>query len=80
MNKNPTHSENTLISTLELNIEELKKELMEERKSNQKLKNLVSADDPWKEIAMEMAQALSEIKQISLSEVLNHFNAPIDDS
>jgi hypothetical protein len=69
----------TLVGQLELNLEELKKELMAERKKVQKLSIQDGIDNPWKEAALEMARILSEQKQVSLQEVLEYFNAPFEE-
>ena len=64
---------------LEVEISELKGELMDERQRVRKLSIQDGIDEPWKETAMAMARILSEQKQISMKEVLEHFNAPLDD-
>lgn len=69
---------NSLTERLELENSELKKELMAERLKVNKLSIQDGIDDPWKETAMAMGRILSEQKQISLQEVLEYFNAPIE--
>ncbi len=64
---------------LEVEVEELKGELMDERRKVRKLSLQDGIDEPWKEAAMAMARILSEQKQISMKEVLEYFNAPLDD-
>jgi hypothetical protein len=70
---------NSFIKRLELENSELKKELMSERLKVQKLSIQDGIDNPWKDTAMAMARILSEQKQIALQEVLEYFNAPIDE-
>ena len=74
-----TSGMNTLVNQLELELGELKKELMAERNKVRKLAIQDGIDNPWKEAALEMARILSEQKQVSLQEVLEYFNAPIED-
>lgn len=64
---------------LEMELSELKGELMDERRKVRKLSLQDGIDEPWKETAMAMARILSEQKQISMKEVLEYFNAPLDD-
>jgi len=52
---------------------------MDERQKVRKLSIQNGIDEPWKETAMAMARILSEQKQISMKEVLEYFNAPLDD-
>lgn len=66
------------IKQLELDLSELKQELMAEKEKVRKLQLQDGIDEPWKEAAMAMARILSEQKQISMQEVLEHFNAPIE--
>ena len=68
----------TLNNQLELELNELKKELMAERQKVRKLSIQDGIDNPWKETALEMARILSEQKQVALRELLEHFNAPIE--
>ncbi len=68
----------TLNDHLELELNELKKELMAERQKVRKLSIQDGIDNPWKETALEMARILSEQKQVALREILEHFNAPIE--
>ncbi len=68
----------TLNDHLELELNELKKELMAERQKVRKLSIQDGIDNPWKETALEMARILSEQKQVALRELLEHFNAPIE--
>jgi hypothetical protein len=69
----------TLVQQLELEIKELKKELMDERQKVRKLSIQDGIDNPWKEVALEMARILSEQKQVPLQEVLEYFNAPFEE-
>ena len=69
----------TYTNQLELEIKELKQELMAERKKIKKIQFQEGIDEPWKEAAMAMARILSEQKQVSMQEVLEYFNAPIED-
>jgi len=69
----------SLIKQLELELEELKRELMAERHKVRKLSIQNGIDEPWKEAAMAMARILSEQKQVPMREVLEYFNAPLDD-
>jgi hypothetical protein len=69
----------TYTSQLELEIKELKQELMAGRKKIKKLQFQDGIDEPWKEAAMAMARILSEQKQVSMQEVLEYFNAPNED-
>ncbi len=69
----------SFIKQLELENSELKREIMAERLKIQKLSIQDGVDEPWKETAMAMARILSEQKQISLQEVLEYFNAPIEE-
>lgn len=66
------------IKQLELDLNELKQELMAEREKVRKLQLQDGIDEPWKEAAMAMARILSEQKQVSMQEVLEYFNAPIE--
>ena len=66
------------IKQLELDLNELKQELMAEREKVRKLQLQDGIDEPWKEAAMTMARILSEQKQVSMQEVLEFFNAPIE--
>ena len=75
--KIPRGSE-ALIKQLELENRELKHELQAERENVRKLSIQDGIDEPWKEAAMAMARILSEQKQVSLKEVLEYFNAPIE--
>lgn len=74
-----TTGNESLIKQLELELEELKRELMAERQKVRKLSIQNGIDEPWKEIAMSMARILSEQKQVPMREVLEYFNAPLDD-
>lgn len=74
-----TTGHESLIKQLELELEELKRELMSERQKVRKLSIQNGIDEPWKEIAMAMARILSEQKQVPMREVLEYFNAPLDD-
>ncbi|MFX0094222.1 MAG: hypothetical protein ACFFBD_20960 [Candidatus Hodarchaeota archaeon] len=65
--------------TLELQIQELKHELQDERKKMQKLKLHDAHDDPWREVAWEMARVLSEMRGITTKEALQYFGAPEED-
>ncbi len=69
----------TYIKQLELDLNELKQELMAEREKVKKLHFQEGIDEPWKEAAMAMARILSEQKQVSMQEVLEYFNAPNED-
>ncbi|MFX0151943.1 MAG: hypothetical protein ACFFAJ_14230, partial [Candidatus Hodarchaeota archaeon] len=69
----------SLTKQLELELEELKRDLMAERQKVRKLSIQEGIDEPWKEVAMAMARILSEQKQVSMREVLEYFNAPLDD-
>ncbi len=69
----------SLTKRLEFEIKELKQELMAERQKVRQLSIQDGIDEPWKEAAMAMARILSEQKQISMQEVLEYFNAPLDD-
>ncbi len=69
---------NSYIKQLELDLNELKQELMAEREKVRKLQLQDGIDEPWKEAAMAMARILSEQKQVSMQEVLEYFNAPIE--
>jgi hypothetical protein len=64
---------------LELELEELRRDVMSEREKVRKLSLQEGIDDPWKETAMSMARILSEQKQVSLQEVLEYFNAPLEE-
>lgn len=75
----PSSGLESLTKRLELELEELKKELMDERQKVRKLAIQDGLDDPWKEAAMAMARILSEQKQVPMQEVLEYFNAPSDD-
>ncbi|WP_455141094.1 hypothetical protein [Candidatus Hodarchaeum mangrovi] len=66
------------IKQLELENRELKHELQAEREKVRKLSIQDGIDEPWKEAAMAMARILSEQKQVSLKEVLEYFNAPVE--
>jgi hypothetical protein len=66
------------IKQLELDLDELKQELMAEREKVRKLHFQEGIDEPWKEAAMAMARILSEQRQVSMQEVLEYFNAPIE--
>ena len=71
---------NTLITKqLELEVQELKKELMAERHKVRKLSIQDGIDEPWKEVAIAMARILSEQRQVTLQDVLEHFNAPMQE-
>ncbi len=80
-NKNPSSikdpSNSFLTKQLELEVQEMKKELMAERHKVRKLSIQEGIDEPWKEVAIAMARILSEQRQITLQDVLEHFNAPI---
>ncbi|MFX0171031.1 MAG: hypothetical protein ACFE9L_03855 [Candidatus Hodarchaeota archaeon] len=69
----------SLTKQLELELEELKRDLMAERQKVRKLSIQEGIDEPWKEVAMAMARILSEQKQVPMREVLEYFNAPLDD-
>jgi hypothetical protein len=69
----------TYLNQLELEISELKQELMTERGKVKSLQFQEGIDDPWKDAAMAMARVLSEQKQISMREVLGYFNAPFEE-
>jgi len=69
----------TYTNQLELELKELKQELMAGRQKIKKLQFQDGIDEPWKEAAMAMARILSEQKQVSMQEVLEFFNAPNDD-
>jgi hypothetical protein len=75
----PSSGLESLTNRLELEVEELKKELMDERQKVRKLSIQDGIDEPWKEAAMAMARILSEQKQVSMQEVLEYFNAPSND-
>ena len=75
----PSSGLESLTNRLELEVEELKKELMDERQKVRKLSIQDGIDEPWKEAAMAMARILSEQKQVSMQEVLEYFNAPLND-
>ena len=75
---NQESNNDSLTKQLELELQELKKELMEERHKVRKLSIQDGIDDPWKETAIAMARILSEQRQVTLSEILEFFNAPID--
>jgi len=68
-----------LTKQLELEVQELKKELMAERNKVRKLSIQDGIDEPWKEVATAMARILSEQRQVTLQEVLEYFNAPIEE-
>ncbi len=68
-----------LTKQLELEVQELKKELMAERHKIRKLSIQEGIDDPWKEVATAMARILSEQRQVTLQEVLEYFNAPMEE-
>ena len=80
-NKNPSSIKDPgnsfLTKQLELEVQEMKKELMAERHKVRKLSIQEGIDEPWKEVAIAMARILSEQRQITLQDVLEHFNAPI---
>ena len=82
-NKNPSSikepSNSFLTKQLELEVQELKKELMAERHKVRKLSIQDGIDEPWKEAATAMARILSEQRQVKLQEVLEYFNAPIEE-
>jgi len=67
------------VKQLELENEEMKRELMEERQKVRKLSIQDGIDEPWKEAAMAMARILAEQKGVSMREVLDYFNAPVDE-
>ncbi|MFX0084601.1 MAG: hypothetical protein ACFFAU_02925 [Candidatus Hodarchaeota archaeon] len=67
------------VKQLELEVNELKQELMTEREKVKSLQFQEGIDDPWKDTAMAMASVLSEQKQISIQEVLDYFNAPFEE-
>jgi uncharacterized Zn finger protein len=69
----------SLVNRLELENEELKRELQSEREKVRRLEIQDGIDDPWKEAALAMAQTLAEQKGVSMREVLGYFNAPLDD-
>ncbi len=77
--KKPDTNFNSYTSQLELELNELKQELMAERNKVRMLSIQNGIDEPWKEAAMAMARILSEQKQVSLQEVLEYFNAPSSD-
>ncbi len=68
----------TYVKQLELEVDELKQELMSVREKIKSLQFQEGIDDPWKDTAMAMASVLSEQKQISIQEVLDYFNAPFE--
>lgn len=70
----------SLVSQLELENDELKRELQAEREKVRKLSIQDGIDDPWKEAALAMAQSLAEQKGVSMREVLGYFNAPLEES
>ncbi|MHA2226099.1 MAG: hypothetical protein ACXAC8_12890 [Candidatus Hodarchaeales archaeon] len=70
---------NSYTSQLELELNELKQELMAERNKVRMLSIQNGIDEPWKEAAMAMARILSEQKQVPLQEVLDYFNTPSND-
>ena len=66
-------------SQLELEVQELKEQLMEERHKVRKLSIQDGIDEPWKEAAIAMARILGEQRQVTLQEILEFFNAPVED-
>ena len=75
----PSSGLESLTNRLELEVEELKRELMAERQKVRKLSIQDGIDEPWKEAAMAMARILSEQKQVPMQEILEYFNAPSND-
>jgi len=69
-------SDSFLTKQLELEVQELKKELMAERHKVRKLSIQDGIDEPWKEAAIAMGRILSEQRQVTLQDVLEYFNAP----
>ncbi|MFW9854024.1 MAG: hypothetical protein ACFFFG_03160 [Candidatus Thorarchaeota archaeon] len=69
----------SLVNRLELENQEMKRELQSEREKVRRLEIQDGVDDPWKEAALTMAQTLAEQKGISMREVLGYFNAPLDE-
>jgi len=68
-----------LTKQLELEVQELKKELMAERHKVRKLSIQDGIDEPWREAAIAMARILSEQRQVTLQNVLEYFNAPMEE-
>ncbi len=66
------------IKKYELHINELEAQLQQYYEEVQKYKKAESYDDPWREIALEMAKALAEMRGVTLQEVLEYFGVPDD--
>jgi hypothetical protein len=79
MNSLKEPSDSLLTKQLELEVLELKKELMAERQKVRKLSIQDGIDEPWKEVAITMARILSEQRQVTLQDILEYFNAPIEE-
>ncbi len=66
-------SKNKQINQLELEINELREEVMDLRAKVRELQLAEGIDDPWKEVAMRMAEILAEMRGMTIKEVLLHF-------
>ncbi|MFX1533667.1 MAG: hypothetical protein ACFFDI_05475 [Promethearchaeota archaeon] len=64
---------------LELQAQELQHELNDQKEQVRKLKLHDASDDPWRDVAWEMAQVLSEMRGVTTREVLRYFGAPEED-
>ncbi|MFX1252724.1 MAG: hypothetical protein ACFFCZ_14050 [Promethearchaeota archaeon] len=61
---------------LEFQVQELQHEIQDQKAEVRKLKLHDASDDPWRDVAWEMAQALSEMRGVTTREVLQYFGAP----
>ncbi len=66
-------TKNKQIEQLELELKELQSEVVELRAKVRELQLAEGIDDPWKEIAMRMAEVLAEMRGLTMKEVLRHF-------
>lgn len=66
-------TKNKQIEQLELELKELQSEVMELRAKVRELQLAEGIDDPWKEVAMRMAEVLAEMRGLTMKEVLRHF-------
>ncbi len=66
-------TKNKQIEQLELQLNELQGEVVELRAKVRELQLLEGIDDPWKEIAMQMAEILAEMRGLTIKEVLHRF-------
>ena len=64
---------------LELHVQELQHELQDQKEQVRKLALHDASDDPWRDVAWEMAQVLSEMRGVTTREVLRYFGAPEED-